>query len=158
MAGGGKWRVQACQKGAVSFLVMAGGAPCLTRYIIPAPPPALALHTEIVHVSYQSSPGRLNMELSLPACLPGDFDLEGRHLDYASPIVTVYVGNLAPTVDEQALAAVFHPFGHITNVQVPSAICSHLHSAAEVFLQSSAEPITATVCFLLVGGCARLGW
>lgn len=48
----------------------------------------------------------------------GEVDMEGRPIDLSTPIVTVYVGNLAPTVDEQALAAAFHPFGHITNVQV----------------------------------------
>lgn len=56
--------------------------------------------------------------MPITCSLSGDYDVEGRPLDPTAPIVTVYVGNLAPTVDEQALAAAFHPFGHITNVQV----------------------------------------
>ena len=56
--------------------------------------------------------------LELEGMIAGEVDIEGRLVDLSTPIVTIYVGNLAPTVDEQALAAVFHPFGHITNVQV----------------------------------------
>ncbi len=52
-------------------------------------------------------------------------DIEGRPIDLTSPIVTVYVGNLAPTVDEHALAAAFHPFGQITNVQVSISTVRH---------------------------------
>jgi len=38
----------------------------------------------------------------------------------STPIVTVYVGNLAPTVDEGALGTAFAAFGPIANIQVPS--------------------------------------
>ena len=53
-------------------------------------------------------------------------DYEGRPLDMSTPIVTVYVGNLAPAVDEGILAMAFAPFGPIANVQVPigSFCCS----------------------------------
>lgn len=34
------------------------------------------------------------------------------------PITTLYVGNLAPTVDEYVLMTTFQFFGQITNIQV----------------------------------------
>lgn len=40
-------------------------------------------------------------------------------LDPSSPVVTVYVGNLPPIVDEVALMVPFSYFGSITNIQVP---------------------------------------
>ena len=38
----------------------------------------------------------------------------------STPVVTVYVGNLPPTVDEVALMVPFSYFGTITNIQVSS--------------------------------------
>lgn len=44
---------------------------------------------------------------------------EAAALDSSSnPVVTVYVGNLPPTVDEVALMLPFSYFGSITNIQV----------------------------------------